>query len=129
MRSFAVAEVVGSKSEKLQVGQLVTVETSWAEYDVVDAAKCNPIQVNEQAGIRATSFLGPLGGTGLTAYYGLVDVAGAKAGETICVSGAAGATGNMVVQIAKHLVGAKRVVAIAGGEKKCRWCVSPTMSC
>lgn len=121
MRSYAVCEVIESKSEKLQPGQLISTQTSWTEYDVVDASSCNPCQVNEEAGIKASHFLGALGGTGLTAYYGLVDVAGAKAGETICVSGAAGATGSMVVQIAKHIIGAKRVIGIAGGESKCRW--------
>jgi NADPH-dependent curcumin reductase CurA len=121
VRAFAVAEVLASNSDKLKVGQLVSGEMTWAEYSVLDAAKVNPIQPNEQAGIRATNFLGALGGTGLTAYYGLVDVVAAQAGETILVSGAAGATGSMVVQIAKHIVGAKRIVGIAGGEKKCRW--------
>ncbi|PVI06352.1 NAD(P)-binding protein [Periconia macrospinosa] len=121
MRTYAVSEVVQSNSDKLKVGQLISGQTTWAEYDVVDAAGCNPIQVNEQAGIRATNFIGALGGTGLTAYYGLVDVAGFKAGETVVVSGAAGATGNVVVQIAKHVVGAKRVIGIAGGAKKCAW--------
>ncbi|KAF1961821.1 NAD(P)-binding protein [Byssothecium circinans] len=121
MRTYAVSEVISSTSDKLKAGQLVSGESTWSEYAVLDAAKLNPIQPNESAGIKPTTFLGALGGTGLTAYYGLVDIAEAKAGETVVVSGAAGATGNMVVQIAKHIVGAKRVIGIAGGEKKCRW--------
>ncbi|CAI6337395.1 unnamed protein product [Periconia digitata] len=121
MVTFAVSEVIESKSEKLKAGQLVSARTTWSEYDVVDASTCNPVQIDEKAGIKPTHFVGALGGTGLTAYYGLVDVVGFKAGETLVVSGAAGATGSMVVQIAKHIVGAKRVIGIAGGEKKCKW--------
>ncbi|KAL1592044.1 quinone oxidoreductase [Paraconiothyrium brasiliense] len=119
MRSYVVSEVIASTSADLEVGQLVSGQSSWTEYDVLDAAAVNLVQT--QGGIKATHFIGALGAPGLTAYYGLVDVAGAKAGETVLVSGAAGAVGSTVVQIAKHLVGAKRVIGIAGGEKKCRW--------
>ena len=59
--------------------------------------------------------------TGLTAYYSLVIVARTTAEDTVIVSGAASATGSMVVQIAKHVVGCKRVIGIAGGPEKCRW--------
>jgi NADPH-dependent curcumin reductase CurA len=59
--------------------------------------------------------------TGLTAYYGIKEVGETKAGDVVVVSGAAGATGSMAVQIAKKLVGAKRVVGIAGSDEKCRW--------
>jgi NADPH-dependent curcumin reductase CurA len=121
MRSYGIAEVVSSNSDNLKPGQLVSTTTNWVEYAVLDAAVCRPIQPDERMGLRATHFVGALGGPGLTAHYGLIDVAGAKAGETVVVSGAAGATGSMVVQIAKHIVGAKRVIGIAGGEKKCRW--------
>jgi len=121
MRAFGIAEVVSSNSESLKPGQLVSTVTNWAEYVVLDASACRPIQPDERIGLRATHFVGALGGPGLTAYYGLVEVAGAKASDTVVVSGAAGATGSMVVQIAKHIVGAKRVIGIAGGEKKCRW--------
>jgi len=63
--------------------------------------------------------LGVLGLTGLTAYFGLFDVGALKSGETVLVSGAAGATGSVVVQLAK-LSGAT-VVAVAGSEEKCHW--------
>lgn len=94
---------------------------NWSEYAVLNANEARPIQPDEKSGIRPTHFIGALGGPGLTAYYGLVEIARAKAGETVVVSGAAGATGSMVVQVAKHIVGAKRVIGIAGGEKKCKW--------
>src|ERR1700731_969593 len=62
-----------------------------------------------------------LGGNGLTAYFGLLDVAQLKPGETVVISGAAGATGSTAVQIARIL--GCRAIAIAGGAQKCRWTV------
>ncbi|KAH7374265.1 hypothetical protein BKA66DRAFT_171221 [Pyrenochaeta sp. MPI-SDFR-AT-0127] len=121
MRAFAIAEVVESNVESLKKGQLVMGSLGWTEYAVVGAKEVRPIQADEKAGIRPTHFIGALGGPGLTAYNGLVDVARATADDTVVVSGAAGATGSMVVQIAKHIVGCKRIIGIAGGDKKCRW--------
>jgi NADPH-dependent curcumin reductase CurA len=69
----------------------------------------------------APTYLGTLGMTGLTAYFGLLDVAKVKEGETVVVSGAAGAVGSVVGQIAK--IKGARAVGIAGGEQKCRWLV------
>ena len=59
--------------------------------------------------------------TGLTAYYGLVEILEAKPTDAIVVSGAAGATGSMVIQIAKHVINCKKVIGIAGSEDKCKW--------
>jgi len=70
-------------------------------------------------GARPLDFLSVLGMTGLTAYVGLLDICDPKPGETVVVSGAAGAVGMTVVQIAK--IKGCRVVAIAGGESKCRY--------
>jgi NADPH-dependent curcumin reductase CurA len=72
------------------------------------------------SGLCETHYLGALGLPGLTAYFGLVKVARAKQGERVVVSGAAGETGSMVIQVAKKMVGASHVVGIAGSEKKCR---------
>ncbi|RYN21993.1 hypothetical protein AA0112_g10028 [Alternaria arborescens] len=121
MRSFAIAEIVESSTDSLPKGQLVMGTFGWTEYAVVSAKEVRPIQADESAGIRPTHFVGALGGTGLTAYYGLIDIARATAADTVVVSGAAGATGSMVVQLAKNVLGCKRVIGIAGGEKKCRW--------
>ncbi|KAF2270278.1 NAD(P)-binding protein [Lojkania enalia] len=121
MRSYGIFEVVDSNADHLKPGQLVAGVAGWCEYAVLNAKDCRAIQPDESAGIRATHFIGALGGPGLAAYYGLVDVVGAKPEDAVVVSGAGGATGSMAVQIAKHLVGCKKVIGIAGGEKKCRW--------
>ncbi|OQU97383.1 hypothetical protein CLAIMM_03317 [Cladophialophora immunda] len=92
----------------------------WNEYTVLDAATLTPVQPLPK-GLGLTHYLGALGGPGLTAYYGLVVVCEAKKGDKVVVSGAAGATGSMAVQIAKHIVGASNVIGIAGNEDKCRW--------
>lgn len=119
MRSGAIATVVSSTSSSFSEGDKVMATTGWSEYAICDAKDVQPLQ--SIPGISDTHFLGALGPTGLTAYYGLVIIAGCKAEDTVIVSGAAGATGSMVVQIAKHIVGCKRVIGIAGGAEKCRW--------
>ncbi|OAL48178.1 NAD(P)-binding protein [Pyrenochaeta sp. DS3sAY3a] len=121
MRSFGIGEIVESNTDKLKKGQLVSGVFGWTEYAIVGPNEARPIQADEKAGIRPTHFIGALGGPGLTAYNGLIDIARASASDTVVVSGAAGATGSMVVQIAKHIVGCKRIIGIAGGAKKCRW--------
>lgn len=67
------------------------------------------------------SFLGVLGTTGLTAYFGLLKVGRPKASDVLLVSGAAGATGSIVAQIAKHVIGCQTVIGTAGSDAKCRW--------
>lgn len=121
MRSYAIAEVVESNASALSKGQLVMGTFGWTEYAVVDAKDARPIQPDASAGIRATHFIGALGGPGLTAYNGLIDVARATKDDVVVVSGAAGATGSIVVQLAKNVLGCKKVIGIAGGDKKCRW--------
>ena len=121
MRSIGISEVieVGGAS-KLKEGQLVSVVGSWSEYIVLPEDQVQVIDTS--SGIATTHFIGAFGGPGLTAYYGLVEVVRCKKDDgLVVVSGAAGATGSMVVQIAKHLVGVKRVVGIAGSDDKCQW--------
>jgi len=118
MRAGAVGTVVSvGESTKLSAGDLVSGTLGWQEYALVKEKDVQKIQVPPKA--KALDFLGPLGMTGLTAYFGLLDVGQIKAGETLVVSGAAGATGSLVCQIGK-IKGAK-VVGIAGGADKCRY--------
>ena len=121
MRSYFIGEVVEAGSAaKLQKGQLVTGEGSWTEYSVLPESGVNVIDTS--SGIAPTRWIGAFGGPGLTAYYGLVEVVRCtKDDGMVVVSGAAGATGSMVVQIAKKIVGVKHVVGIAGNDDKCRW--------
>jgi NADPH-dependent curcumin reductase CurA len=119
MRAGGIAEIVDSKDEKFKKGALVSTQCGWVQYHVKPATAVQPIR--ERAGISPTQYLGALGGTGLTAYVGLVHVAELKQGETVVISGAAGATGSMAVQIAKHIVGAGKVIGIAGSDEKCQW--------
>lgn len=72
------------------------------------------------AGVPMSTALGVLGGTGLTAFFGLLDIGKPKRGEVVVVSSAAGATGSVAAQIAKNVIGCF-TVGIAGGAKKCRY--------
>jgi len=116
--SRAIAEVLDSHSETLKAGQIVACPSGWTEYAVLNAKECMPCQ--PLGDLSPTQYLGAFGGTGLTAFYGL-EVVRAGPEDTLVVSGAAGATGSMVVQIAKHLLGCKKVIGIAGSDEKCRW--------
>ena len=119
MRARAVAEVVESKSSLYSKGDKVVTGTGWAEYSVQNAKDCQACE--DIPGLSVTHFLGALGLTGLTAYYGTKIIARVGKEDTVVVSGAAGATGSMVVQIAKKLLGCKKVVGIAGSDDKCKW--------
>lgn len=110
----AVGEVLASRSDAHKVGDVVVHQLGWREFSVVDAASATPVPV----GLAPTSaFLGALGMTGLTAYAGLLKVAEFKAGDVVFVSGAAGAVGSMVGQIAKAM-GASKVIGSAGSPEK-----------
>jgi leukotriene B4 12-hydroxydehydrogenase/15-oxo-prostaglandin 13-reductase len=108
-----VAEVVESQSEKLPVGSIVVARLPWQEYSVADAQSLNPVPADKAP---ASYFLGLLGVTGLTAYFGLLDICRPKEGETVVVSGAAGAVGSVVGQLAK--IHGCRVVGTAGSYEK-----------
>jgi NADPH:quinone reductase len=112
IQSGAVGEVVESKSEKFQTGDVVSGSFGWRLYDVAKADGLMKVI----PGVSPTTALGVLGMPGLTAYFGLLDIGQPKEGETVVVSGAAGAVGITVCQIAK-LKGC-RVVGIAGSDEK-----------
>lgn len=115
MDGGAVGEVVESSSPDVKVGDVVLHGLGWREYAVLDANQVRVLDPNAAPSLSA--YLGVLGMPGLTAYAGLFDVADYKDGETVFVSGAAGAVGSLVGQFAK-LRGAKRVIGSAGSADK-----------
>ena len=118
MRAIAGGEVVRSRDPCFSLGQPVQGFFGWQDYAVAKATDALPI-LPIPDGFSIPECMSALGLTGLTAYFGLLDVGQAKAGETVLVSGAAGATGSTVGQIAK--IKGCRVVGIAGGPEKCRY--------
>jgi NADPH-dependent curcumin reductase CurA len=115
IESGAVGEVVESRSPKFQPGDTVTGMFGWRLYDV---AKVDGL-MKVAPGLPVTTSLGVLGMPGLTAYFGLLDIGQPKPGETVVVSGAAGAVGMTVCQIAK--IKGCCVVGIAGSDEKNRY--------
>ncbi|MEU8744297.1 NADP-dependent oxidoreductase [Streptomyces parvulus] len=116
MQGGAVGEVVASNAEGFAVGDHVLHFLGWREYAAVNAKSA--VKVDPDAAPLST-YLGVLGMTGLTAYVGLLRTASFKEGDTVFVSGAAGAVGSQVGQVAK-LKGAARVIGSAGSDEKVR---------
>jgi NADPH-dependent curcumin reductase CurA len=112
IESAVVAEVVESKSPAFNPGDLVSVHSGWRLYNVANAKAL----MTTIPGLSPSTALGVLGIPGLTAYFGLLDIGKPKEGETVFVSGAAGAVGMTVCQIAK-LKGCQ-VIATAGSDEK-----------
>ncbi|WP_104987346.1 NADP-dependent oxidoreductase [Sorangium cellulosum] len=120
MRSFGAGRVVASRAPGFAPGDLVQGMVGWQDYVVLDAGgPSRPTRI--PPGVSLPVALSAIGLTGLTAYFGLLDLGRPTAGETVVVSGAAGATGMMAGQIAK-LKGC-RVIGIAGGPDKCSFVV------
>jgi hypothetical protein len=120
IRAGGIGEVVESRNEAYPVGQMLFGMTGWQEYVIADsgAGAMQPVP----AEVPPPTALGVLGLTGVTAYFGMLEVGGLKEGDVVVVSGAAGATGSTAGQIAK-IKGAKKVVGIAGGPEKCAYIV------
>lgn len=108
-----VGEVVESKSAQFQQGDIVTGNLDWGKYSIANEQAIRKIDPNVAP---ISAHLGILGMPGLTAYFGLLDIGKPQKGETVVVSGAAGAVGSTVGQIAK--IKGARVVGIAGSEEK-----------
>jgi len=117
MTGGAVGEVVESRDPSLQPGDLVMHMAGWRDEVVEPAAHFNKLPAIPGVGEQA--FLGNLGLTGGTAYWGLLDAAQAKEGDIVFVSAAAGAVGSAVVQIAKAK--GMTVIGSAGGAEKCEF--------
>jgi len=111
MAGFTLGEVIAGD---LPPGAVVACEAGWQEYAVLPAAAVRPVTVRGEL----SHHLGAVGVNGLTAYFGLLEVGRPQPGETVVVSGAAGATGHLVGQLAR-LAGC-RVVGIAGSADKIR---------
>jgi NADPH-dependent curcumin reductase len=123
MRAGGIGVVVASKNPKFAIGDRVSGALGVQEYARFDAgqlAKGALAKIDLRAG-TLTQWLNVLGMPGMTAYFGLIDVGQPKPGETVVVSGAAGAVGQTVGQLAK--IKGCRAVGIAGGPAKCEWVV------
>jgi NADPH-dependent curcumin reductase CurA len=120
IRGAGVGEVVASTTARYTVGDLVFGMVGWQDYAIADSGP-GALQVLP-AGIEPGLALNLFGVNGMTAYFGLLDVGQLREGDTVVISGAAGATGSAVGQIAK-LKGAGRVVGLAGTDEKCQWIV------
>ncbi len=115
MSGFTIGEVVESKAAGLAAGDIVEGDWGWQDYAALPAARLTKRTLE----VPLELLIGPLSVTGMTAYFGLLEVGRPKPGDTVLVSAAAGAVGTMVGQIAR-LAGC-RVVGSAGGREKCDW--------
>jgi len=118
MRAGAAGKILASNNSAFAVGDYVTGWTGVQEYAITDGKGL--IKVDPRIAALPV-YLGTLGMPGMTAYFGLLEVGQPKAGNTVVVSGAAGAVGTVVGQIAK--IKGCRAVGIAGGADKCRYLV------
>jgi NADPH-dependent curcumin reductase CurA len=115
----AIGEIVESRHAKLAKGDFVVGAFGWQEYAKSNGAGVMKVDPKR---VPLSAYLGAVGMPGVTAYIGLFDIGAPKAGETVCVSAAAGAVGSVVGQLAK--MHGCRVVGIAGGKEKCDFVTS-----
>ncbi|MDX6698556.1 MAG: hypothetical protein QOE65_1953 [Solirubrobacteraceae bacterium] len=118
MRALGIGRVVESNHPDHREGDLVSGVFGVQRYAVCDGAGATPVDTSLAP---AAVHLGTLGLSGVTAYFGLLDVGRPEPGDTVVVSGAAGSVGSVAGQIAR--IGGCRAVGIAGGPEKCRWLV------
>jgi NADPH-dependent curcumin reductase len=121
MRAGGAGRVIASGNPAFAVGDHVTGILGMQEYALIGADAARGLTKVDPKLVPLPVYVGALGATGLTAYFGLLEVGKAKAGDTVVVSGAAGATGMVAGQIAK--IKGCRAVGIAGGPEKCNYIV------
>ncbi|WP_411895113.1 NADP-dependent oxidoreductase [Winogradskyella sp. A2] len=119
MRAAIVGKVIKSKNPNMKVGEYYTGLSSAQQYVVTDGNGLFKIDPNMAP---LTTYLSVMGMPGITAYFGLLRIGKPKAGETVLVSGAAGAVGSVVGQIAK--IKGCHVIGIAGGKEKCDYIIN-----
>jgi NADPH-dependent curcumin reductase CurA len=117
MGGNVLGKVLASKASSHPVGSYVACTSGWTELAIINAKDATLLEVPPNG--KLTDAMSVLGLTGMTAYFGIIDVGQVKAGDFVVVSGAAGATGSVVCQIAK-LKGAK-VLGITGSDDKVKW--------
>jgi len=115
MRAGAAGRVVKSRHDQFSEGDIVTGGFGVQEYALSDGKGVNKVDTRL---VKLPTYLGTLGMPGLTAYFGLLDIGRPQAGQTVVVSGAAGAVGSVVGQIAK--IKGCRAIGLAGGPGKCK---------
>merc|ERR1712088_735084 len=129
MIGSSVAEVEESRHPNFPVGTTIVLMAGWVERGIVDPDKMKKdspggtlggvMPAPDLPGLSKSLLLGACGMPGNTAYFGLTEICEAKKGDTVVVSGAAGAVGNLVGQIAKNM--GCRVIGFAGTDEKCAW--------
>jgi hypothetical protein len=122
MQAFAVGQVIESRHPDFKPGDIVRGDFSWQDYVVTDGKGFGGMQ-KVAPGTPPNLALSLFGVNGLTAYFGMIEIGKIKAGETVIVSSAAGATGSIAGQIAK-IIKDCRVIGTAGGRDKCDWLVN-----
>jgi len=122
IRCMGIGQVVASRDPAYRQGDLVEGFMSWEDFVLMRGDGPMPLRVLPKADYPLTWNLGVFGVGGLTAYFGVTDALKVKAGDTVVISAATGATGSLAGGVAKAM-GAKQVIGIAGGRDKCRWIV------